>query len=231
MTRGRKLLSRFSWNAGLFLFLCLTSCKPAEREIEDARPVVRPVAHDDGVAITKAPSWCEAKLEKAKLTLPSGFQIKNCSTWSVDFSRPEKGPGSRLFGKLQLPWTNVTVWLSNHWPEGMLEGPMLQIQGRPGFEENAVAANGGPNQIPDVSGLRKAMEEPTGWDTHAGADDFKYYYFTDDRSVFCEGFIRQDLSCGIRGGRYFMTWSYSGRDIEASLKEMLAFRRATANMR
>jgi hypothetical protein len=162
------------------------------------------------------------------LKLPSGFQIEKCSTWNVSFSRPEKGLGSRLYGKLQPPSTSISVWLLHRWPQGMLEGPILQAQGRPSYEENAIAANGGPNHIPDVNGLRKAMEEPTGWDTYERAEFFKYYYFTDDKSVFCEGFIRQSLFCGIRGGRYFMTWLYSGRDIEANLKEMLAFRRAAA---
>lgn len=212
-------MRHFPWNAAVVVALCLTGCKSAEREIVDQH---LNATYADA-PLTKAESWCRAKLAEAKLKLPTGFAIRECTTGSVDFLRSEKGLGPIWLGKRQPPLTKIYVAFAAP-PQGLLEGPVISVHGQISAEKFAAEANGGPNHIPDVNGLRKAMEPPTGWDTNEGADVFKYYYFNEDRTIFCEGFIRESLRCGIHGGRYFMIWSYSGRDIENSLKQMLVFR-------
>ena len=215
-----EVLKQLSWIGCLLLALPLISCKETERETTVASKRIRGA----DVPTTKAHSWCEAKISDAKLKLPSGFVMTECSNWSVNFSRPEYGLGPRSFGKPQAPSTSINIWFLNRWPAGMLERTTLEFQDQSSSEGKSITANA--NKIPDVAGLKNSINKPIGWYVHEGADKFKYYYYTDDEAVFCEGFIRQSLLCGVRGGKYFMTWLYSGRDIEANLTEMLDFRKA-----
>lgn len=213
-------MKQFLWIGQLLLVLPLLGCEPAEPA---ARASGRVAGAD--APITMAPSRCMEKIAEAKLKLPRGFVIRECTTWAAEFMRAEPGLGPRAFGKLSAPSTSISIFFRDP-HEGFLEGPIIQAQGEPGFIENAIAANGGPNEIPDVSGLKKAMNKPHSWDVNEGADVFKYYYYKDDHAVFCEGFIRRRLLCGVRGGKYFMTWHYTGRDLKTSLTEMLAFQKA-----